>query len=148
MMRLMLAPIRYPFAAIVGAAFAGLSMVWVPWLAHTIEPVLLPVNTDWHVTDARRDGNNLILTGTMRKRRDCVFLPPVIARDDSGQNYRLIHASPNRGSNWASSAEPQKFGPWIVEGAAGKRLTFTSVSECHSLWPTFSELGTYDARSL
>lgn len=141
-----LAPFKYPFAAFLGACFAAMLMVIVPAMAHSLEPILFPVNSEWKVTRATVVGNDLILEGTMKKNRNCVFLPPTIAKDSLGQNYRLIHASPNKGSSWAANEDIQKFGPWIIENGAGKVLEFTNVFDCHSLWPTFSYLGVYDPK--
>jgi hypothetical protein len=149
MMRLISAPVRYPFSAMIGAAlFAVFAILAVPWFAHTIEPVLLPVATHWTVTSATRDGNDLVMTGTMIKRRPCTYTPPIIVRDMQGQNYRMEHQSTVRGNTWAPSSEPQRFGPWRIYDGAGKKLTFTSLYECHSLWPTFTELGVFDAGNL
>lgn len=148
MIKLISAPIRYPISALIGAVAAAFAMIGVPWFAHTMEPILLPVATHWTVIKAERDGDDLLLTGTMIKRRPCIYTPPVIVRDTAGQNYRMEHLSSVRGHSWAASPEPQRFGPWKVYGGAGKKLTFTSLYECHSLWPTFTELGTFDARNL
>jgi hypothetical protein len=148
MMRLVTDQIRYPVAALIGACAASAAIIAVPWFAHTMEPVLLPVATHWTVESASRDGNDLILAGTMVKRRPCIYTPPIIVRDTAGLNYRMEHQSSIRGTSWAASTQPQRFGPWRIYDGAGKRLTFTSLFECHSLWPTFTELGVFDARNL
>jgi hypothetical protein len=148
MMTFLTAPIRYPIAAAFGAGIAACLMVAVPLIAHTLEPVLLPVATHWTVETATREGSDLLLSGTMVKRRPCLYTPPVIVRDSTGQNYRMEHLSAIRGTSWATSMQPQRFGPWKIYGGAGKVLTFTSLYECHLLWPTFTELGVFDGRNL
>lgn len=142
------APARHPIAAFFGAVLGSIMILTVPVVAHWLEPLLLPVNTHWHVEVAQRDGDDLLVSGSMKKHRACVFLPPTIARDEDGNNYRVIHQSRNGGSSWAPDEQPQRFGPWRVVGGAGKKLEFINVFQCHSLWPTFSELGDFDARGL
>ncbi len=148
MMRLVTDQIKYPVSALLGAALAAAAIVAAPWAAHSLETSLLPVATHWKVESATRDGNDLLLTGTMVKRRACVYTPPLIVRDSAGMNYRMEHLSAVRGSSWASSPQPQQWGPWRIYDGAGKRLTFISLYECHSLWPTFTELGVFDGRNL
>lgn len=148
MMRIISAPVRYPFSAVLGALVAAGAMVALPWLAHTLEPAVFPVAAQWTVVSAVRDGNDLLLTGTMIKRRPCRYTPPVIVRDSVGQNYRMEHLSSVRGTSWAASPDPQRFGPWRIQDGVGKKLTFTMLYECHTLWPTFTELGVFDAGNL
>ena len=40
---------------------------------------LRPVVTDWHVTHAEVKGEDVVLIGSMIKRRDCIFQPPTQA---------------------------------------------------------------------
>ena len=140
--------LRYPFSALAGAAMAFALFMLIPALANVFEARLMPVTVEWAVKDVRRDGDDLYIGGTMIKRRPCLYLPPIIVRDEIGHNYLMEHQSAVRGNSWAASDTPQRFGPWKVHKGAGKLLTFSAVYECHSLWPTFNTLGTFDARGL
>jgi hypothetical protein len=103
-----------------------------------------PVVVNWVVTDERSEGDDLILSGTMVKQRDCIFLPPTLARDmSSGRNYAVSSAAPTAGKTWAASSDPQSWGPWTVKGGAGKRLMFANVYICGDHRPSAVELGIY-----
>jgi len=102
-----------------------------------------PVVRDWTVTDNFTDGDDVVLSGTMRKVRDCVYLPPTLARDDGGQNYTVTSTSPTAGRTWDASTLPQHWGPWRVSGGAGKRLSFIVVYMCGGSYPTIIELGSH-----
>ena len=119
------APLRYPFAAIFGAlvCLAGLSLF--PSALPSLEQSLFPVADGWRVETAVRDGDDLLLTGTMIRERPCRFLPPVVARNERGQNLKLVHQSAIGGTSWAPSSEPQKWGPWRIVGGAGQVLSVT-----------------------
>jgi hypothetical protein len=140
--------LRYPFSALAGAGLAISLFFLIPSAANVFEARVMPVAVEWTVTEARRDGEDLYLSGTMVKRRPCLYVPPIIVRDQIGQNYLMEHQSAIRGNSWAASSGAQKFGPWKVHKGAGKLLTFSAVYDCHSLWPTFNTLGTFDARGL
>jgi hypothetical protein len=102
-----------------------------------------PVATDWKVTNAGVIDDTLVLYGTMVKVRNCIFVPPTIARDSSGTNYQIESGSHTSGKTWAAGHNPQKWGPWYVKGAVGKRLTFINVYLCGASRPVVVELGIF-----
>lgn len=102
-----------------------------------------PVITDWVVTESRTDGEDLIVSGTMIKQRECVFIPPTLARDEHGRNLQVLSTSPTAGKSWASSDQPQRWGPWHVTGGAGKKLVFINLYQCWHASPTAMELGRF-----
>jgi hypothetical protein len=103
-----------------------------------------PVAVNWVVTDERVEGDDLVLSGTMVKQRDCIFLPPTLARDlSNGRNYAVTSAAPTAGKTWAASRDPQAWGPWKVAGGAGKRLMFANIYVCGEHRPSAVELGVY-----
>jgi hypothetical protein len=91
---------------------------------------LHPVVIEWRVTKVENVGDDVVLQGTMIKQRDCLYVPPTMARDQYGQNYVVESASPTAGVSWASGPEPQKWGPWIVRNAKGKTLAFSNTYVC------------------
>lgn len=108
-----------------------------------VQDRVTPVVTEWKVTTAQTDGSDLIVAGTMLKNRDCIFLPPTLARDSTGINHRIQSTAPAGQSTWAADDQPQFWGPWRVPGVAGKTLTFLNVYLCGTGRPTIVELGTY-----
>jgi hypothetical protein len=102
-----------------------------------------PVVRDWKVDAEATVGGDVVLTGTMIKQRDCVYLPPTLARDQNGQNYIVESTSPTAGKTWDADEAPQRWGPWTVRGAADKRLTFVIVYLCNGSNPTIVKLGTW-----
>ena len=89
-----------------------------------------PVVIKWRVTEARTEGQDVVLSGDMVKQRACAYVPPTVARDPHGQNYIVHSESRTAGITWAASDEPQKWGPWTVRGAAGKVLEFSNLYVC------------------
>lgn len=102
---------------------------------------LRPVIADWKVVEARAEQDDLVLHGTMLKTRDCLLVPPVIARDTAGQSYIL--ESEARWQAKDASDEKQTWGPWRVRGAVGKKLKFLMVYICSGNTPTVIAVGTY-----
>ena len=102
-----------------------------------------PVIVEWRVTDARVEGADVILSGTMVKQRDCIYLPPTVAKDQTGRNYAVESTSPTAGKTWAASDLPQHFGPWRIPGGAGKTLEFINVYVCGENRPSIVRLGVY-----
>ena len=97
-----------------------------------IETEYFPVNTDMTVTSVKVVGDDLYISGTITKRRDCTYVPPPRARDEKGSNLAVESRSPAVGSSWKSSDAPQTFGPWVIQGGANaKTLTFYQEQSCH-----------------
>lgn len=113
-----------------------------------IERRLFPVNYGMQVLDARAEGRDLVISGTLIKGRHCEYVPPPIARAEGGQNLYVESLSPTAATSWPASDEPQRFGPWRVRDGAGRKLVFYQLHECHVLWSTFSRIGAFDARGL
>jgi hypothetical protein len=104
---------------------------------------MVPIISDWKVTDSKVEGADLIVSGVMTKNRDCVFLPPTLARDQAGLNHRVISTANAGGTTWAADEQPQKWGPWKVPDGAGKNLVFVNVYLCGSGRPSIIELGAF-----
>ena len=98
-----------------------------------------PVITDWKVTQAVIEGEDVVLQGTMRKRRECLLVPPVIARDLGGVPYRLL-------AEWRakdSSPKTIPWGPWRIVAGAQRELAFTMVYVCSGGRPNIVQVGSY-----
>jgi hypothetical protein len=115
-------------------------------VAQRIEQLYFPVNVDWTPSSVTREGDNLIVAGTMVHARDCQYIPPPRARTIDGQGLLVESRSPTRATSWAVSDTPQRFGPWVVHGGAGKRVLFYQEHRCHLLWHITTDLGEVDDR--
>lgn len=113
----------------------------------SMEARYLPVLTDWTVTSAKRDGNDLIISGTSVKwPRDCQYLGEIHAGDDTGIGYWVesLNAAPL--VSRPASRQPYQWGPWRIRNGAGRRLSFAQSHQCHPLWTVTTRLGVYDDR--
>jgi hypothetical protein len=121
----------WPFS-LIGALLLSLFAWQVPIaeLGGRLHDWAFPVVIGFNVTEKRLEGGDLVISGYMVKQRDCVFLPPTIARDDEGTNYPVESASRLAGKTWPRSDQPQHFGPWRVRGVGDRRLQFFNVYDC------------------
>ena len=132
---------KSPLVAVVGLTTGFFAALLAPaWWAFVVEQYdnLRPVITNWTITAVEVQGDDVILSGTMHKTRDCLLLPPPIARDASGKPYNI--ETPMWRPKDASTAL-QPFGPWIIQGAVGKQLTFSMVYMCRGNAPTIVHVG-------
>lgn len=132
--------------SVAGAAVVLGAVVVLP-LAAKLEEHVWPPMRDWRVTEWYVDGRDVVLVGLVVKPRDCTYVPPPRARDETGQNYLVSSTSPTRVTSWGTSERPQRFGPWRVAGGAGKQLTFYQEFRCHPAWNIVIEHGTLDTRT-
>ena len=132
-----------------GALIVPILMMAVPiasQVGHEVYDRFDPVIKYWTVNTSHLEGKDLVITGTMVKNRNAVFLPPTIARDvATGRNYAVVSTSPTSGKTWAPSRFPQQFGPWRVADAEGKTLTFFNVYTTADGHVSVVELGTHTA---
>ena len=136
--------VAHPWTWLVGALFGFLVLggfwpVWSEWLLDWRDQKF-PVITDWAVTHAVVEGDDVVLRGTMRKRRECLLVPPVIARDTADVPYLLITGI------WAakdSSIMSQSWGPWRIVAGAQRELAFTMVYVCSGGRPNIVAVGSY-----
>lgn len=147
-MHRVLQPLKSFAAGLLFAAGVLLVAAFGPLVLQAVESSYFPVLSDWSPVDVRRDGQDLIVTGTMVKRRaECQYIPPQRVRDDTiGQHLQLVSMAPTSGVNWDDNdGRPQFFGPWRVVGGAGRVLEFYSEHRCPGQpSPTFSRLGRID----
>lgn len=115
--------------------------VWFE-VARDIYDHFRPVVSDWRVIESSFVENDLVVSGVLTKNRDCLFVPPIIARDALGRNYTVTSTSPTANKSWVPSDKPQHWGPWRVPDGAGKKLDFVIFYLCEG-HPTASELGTF-----
>ena len=105
-----------------------------------------PIVAEWRVETARVEGDDLVLAGTMIKQRPCMFVAPPMASDEYGRNYQVVSPSTTDAVSRGARSTPQSWGPWIVQGGAGKALEFMAVYICESGRASVVELGRYEPR--
>lgn len=127
-----------------GFAFM-IGLIVALWLVKTIDG-LIPVNDSWTPTSVTIVGEDVWISGTLIKHRNCQYIAPNRAKSDGGVNFKVESHSPTAGVAWIASDEPQRFGPWQVHGAANTKFTLYQEFECHAAWNVFNILGVVDAR--
>jgi hypothetical protein len=132
-------PILLLAGVLIGFIIAFLSPAWITFVLEQYGN-MHPVVRDWRVTEATVDGEDVTVSGVMRKTRDCLLVPPVIARDQRDKPY-VVETPLWR--NKDASPELQPFGPWKIVGGAGKRLTFVLVYMCGGNVPNIVTVGRY-----
>jgi hypothetical protein len=134
-------------AALIGAMLFPLFVLITPALLEAGElgyDRLRPIVVDWKVTESHIEGDDVILSGSMIKQRDGLFVPPTLARDlHTGRNYPVMSSAPTAGRTWAASNNPQSWGPWTVKGGANKELLFINIYMSDGYRPSAVELGVY-----
>ena len=133
-------PIAIGFGAVFGVAFA-ISLPGIFDYGREKYEEVRPVVTDWKISNTFVDGEDLVLSGTMHKVRDCLLIPPPIARDSNGVPHKLTT------SMWSpkdASSDLQTWGPWRVVGGAGKSMKFSMVYMCGVSRPTIIAVGSYE----
>lgn len=127
----------------------GFGIVGAANLAQFIENAWFPVLDDWQIAEWHYEGDrDVVLTGTMRKVRQCDYIAPIRVVDQFGVHYRVESRSPTAGQNWATDDGTRQFGPWVVIGGAGQKLRFYTEHQCSMPWKVFSQLGGLDTSTV
>ena len=145
-----MAPLRRIAHGMFLCAGVLLLLLFAPVALQALQTQYLPVLYDWRPTYTAHAGD-LFVTGTMRKRGTlaCQYIPPQRVLDlDTGMHLVVQSLNKTAGQNWPGDDEPRAFGPWMVEGGAGKRLQIFSEHECTPLWRSFSVLGVIDTKGM
>lgn len=115
-------------------------------LTKGFEFYFMPVVKDFHLTQIRRDGGYIIMSGYMRKVRDCQFVGVSAAGVTDGGKVSLPMKFMNSESANDNDTRPtgmQKWGPWrIVIPTSPNVLSveLDSVHSCHIAWPSTTHL--------
>lgn len=100
-----------------------------------------PVTRDLKISSLKIVDDDVILTGTVRKVRNCEYLAPVRARTLDGVPLQVVSGRKTATQTWSPSDTPQEFGPWTIFDGAGKEIEIYHVHRCNPLWLTYSQLG-------
>lgn len=103
-----------------------------------------PVSYDWRPLDVVVAGDDLIITGTVRKRWGCAYVPPPRAFNAfTRAALEVTTAARGHQQSWPADGLERPFGPWTVRGGGRVVTTFYTQHRCEGL-DVFSILGTVD----
>jgi hypothetical protein len=115
----------------------------------TLEPLLLPVVTQWTPTKMHREGDTVLINGYMNKTRDCEFIAVSATGTVLGQRdivnvpLRFLDR-PDGYTNVTRPVGTQDWGPWqirLVSEVPITRVDFRVTHSCHAVWNTITHLG-------
>lgn len=109
---------------------------------------LKPVIFDWKVDFVTIEGKDVILRGSMRKRHECLYLPPPRAVDTAGKHYDVVSGSTSPGGRWPANGQAFQYGPWRIVDGAGQRLTLYQQHDCPETPAVTTILGVLDSGKL
>jgi len=121
----------------------------------TLEPLLMPVVTQWTPTKMHRDGNEIIISGYMKKTRNCEFIAVSATGTVLGQRdivnvpLRFLDR-PDGYTNVSRPVGMQEWGPWQIRLVSEVPITqvgFRVTHSCHAVWNTVTHLGTVSVMS-
>lgn len=108
-----------------------------------LEPLYFPVVREWTVTKMDRFQDTVVLSGYMKKVRDCKFVG-MVAEDDDGHRLPLKYLDNPIDDTASRPVGAQTWGPWQVVvniQNATSRVRFTATHSCHIGWQTVTHLG-------
>lgn len=104
-----------------------------------VESAYFPVLKNFRVIEQKQDGNDVVITASVNKVRQCVYIAPWRARSTTGRMLQVIHDQTD-GPNWP--AEKGIVTTFTVLATGGEEFTLTAEHSCHEIgWHVFSELG-------
>lgn len=124
----------YPFA-VAAIALTAISFA---------EPLYFPVVRDWTVSSMTHVGNSVTMTGYVRKVRECRLIG-VLATDDDGREMWVSLQDNAADQTLPRPKDSQAWGPWRISMVVPEQtgnVRFQAVHQCHSGWPTKTELDT------
>lgn len=110
------------------------------WAEHTFFPVV----KDFTILSAKREGKNIVLSGVMRKVRDCAFVGVTAHGVAEPQDAELaIKFLDSNGEIYTRPPGPQFWGPWSITIPTTpnvKEVKLSAVHSCHPAWVTKTDL--------
>lgn len=131
------------YAGVLGIMLGGLTLLLIPAIQRA-EQAFMPIKTDFKIVSAMVDGEDLLISGTAVKHRDCEYLPPTKATDLLTNKLLLIDTMSDTATvSWPPDDKARPFGPWRVLKGAGRPLEFHQEFRCHFGWTSNVYLGRY-----
>lgn len=116
--------------------------------ARQLEDHYWPVIKDFQIQRIEQHDRDILISGIMRKVRDCIYLGMTITIDDNGRPVSLPYQTQDRDDDhiYNRPQGTQKWGPWAItvpQSAAGAELTITAIHTCHPGWTTETRLAEF-----
>lgn len=115
-------------------------------LAKGFEFYFMPVVKDFHLTQIKREGGYTIMSGYMRKVRDCQFVGVSAAGITESGRVSLLLKFLDAGVANDNDTRPtgmQNWGPWRIVVPVSPHvlaIELDSVHACHIAWPSTTHL--------
>lgn len=115
-------------------------------LAKGAEFYFMPVVKGFHLTNIERVDNKIVMSGYMRKVRDCQFVGVSAAgiTEDGKVDLPLKFLDPDRlMDNGTRPTGTQAWGPWRIAVPTSPNVVaidLESVHSCHIAWPSTTHL--------
>ena len=115
-------------------------------LAKGAEFYFMPVVKDFHLTNIERVDNKIVMSGYLRKVRDCQFVGVSAAgiTKDGKVDLPLKFLDPDSlMDNWTRPTGTQAWGPWRIAVPVSPNVVaidLESVHSCHIAWPSTTRL--------
>lgn len=125
----------------------GLFLIGIFFLvsAYCIDIFVFPVVTTFQVSMIDRSGDDLLISGTLKKSRSCALLQDVQAFTSRGERLPIVFLDRKESATFSRPAidgANQPFGPWLIKGGNNETFSMYSIHRCHALWTKETRLAT------
>lgn len=133
--------------------------VWVAWVlvalicayvlfstASTVERGLMPVVGRFDVLSIKRDGDTILIAGTLLKERDCE-ITVLRALDEHESLLKVDYLDrPYNAALHPRPVGPSSWGPWRVHPNGSRYVVLQAEHRCHSLWSIKTTLAAFQVK--
>jgi hypothetical protein len=133
--------------------------VWLAWtivalisawalfsIASTVERGLFPVVGRFEVLSIKRDGDTILIGGTLIKERDC----EITSLRAMSENESLLKIDfldrPDNATLHPRPIGPSSWGPWRVHPNGSRYVILHAEHRCHSLWSIKTTLAAFQVK--
>lgn len=113
--------------------------------AYCIDVFIFPVVTSFNVSIIELAGDDVIVSGTLKKSRSCALLQDVQAFTSIGERLPIVFLDRKESATFSRPAidgANQPFGPWLIKGGNNETFALYSLHRCHALWTKETRLAT------
>ena len=136
----------YYMRLVLQVTFIVMILMYGVHIYRSIEPLIHPVIVDFDVVSVKYQDDSILLSGTLSKKRACVFKGITVYGLESNRAAKLLDFEFLDSQGYANSTENrskgfQRWGPWrIYSGPTFNRIRIFTVHECWPFWQTETKL--------
>ena len=133
--------------------------VWIAWIVcaalvlyfgasfgQALDRALWPVVARFDVLSIKRDGDSILVAGTLIKERQCDIIA-LRAQDENDSRLRVDFLDrPNNADLHPRPVGPSSWGPWRVHPGAARYVTLYSEHRCHPAWTMTTPLAAFQVK--